>query len=226
MTQQPQNATTKKWTKDIWALLIVNFAIFAAAFLVFDRQLPDVMPSHFDMNGNQDGSMPKWQFWLFYGGLGVLLPPAVAAMRFIDPRKENYARFEGFYKLLRWVISLFLQGLFITIILHGLGHSIPVHKVIAGALGALWVVIGNRMGQVRSNFFIGIRTPWTLVDENNWNRTHRLAAKLWVLAGLIMFVMAWFATGIWVTVLILVCVLGSSIVPVVYSCLLHRRANP
>ncbi|MBN2980582.1 MULTISPECIES: SdpI family protein [Cohnella] len=223
---QPSAIPHKRWIKGILALFLVNFVLFAAAFLIFNERLPDIMPTHFNVAGDVDDTAPKWQFWLMYGGLAVLLPSILSATRFIDPRKENYARFESFYSMFRWAISLFLHGVFVFVILHSLGYSFPMNKIIVSALGLLWIVVGNRMGQVRSNFFMGIRTPWAIMDENNWNQTHRLAAKLWVAAGLLMLISAWIAPSSWTVVVVLVCALGSSLAPVVYSYSLHRRKSP
>ncbi|WP_235427020.1 SdpI family protein [Cohnella kolymensis] len=196
---------------------------FLILFLSFNERLPDVMGSHYNLKGEQDGTMPKWGFWLMYIGLGVAMPTILSVMRYVDPRRDNYTRFEDYFYIMRWAISLFLHGVLLVVILTNLGYELPMMNLVVGAMGILWLVIGNRMGQLRSNFFIGVRTPWALTDENNWRLTHRLSARLWFLAGLIMFASAWFVPAAWITVVLLICVLCSSLIPTVYSYVLHSR---
>ncbi|WP_256759071.1 SdpI family protein [Cohnella sp. WQ 127256] len=218
---------TKKaaWSKLDWLLLGTNVLLLVIMYLVFNNQLPDEVASHYNVHGEADRTMVKWSFWLMYAGVGIALPSFLSAMRYIDPRKKNYSRFEDYYNLMRWTISLFLHAVFLLLILDNLGHNLPTLKLVIGALGILWIIIGNRMGQVRSNFFIGIRTPWALMSESNWRSTHRLGGRLWVLAGVIMFASVWFVPSTWATGILLACTISSSIVPTLYSYVLYRRAK-
>ncbi|RUS43100.1 SdpI family protein [Cohnella sp. AR92] len=211
------------WSKrDTW-LIAINLALLALSYAFFNHRLPGEVASHYNVHGEVDGTMPKGGFWLLYGAIAVLLPAFITVMRHFDPRRGNYARFEPYFVLIRWGLSLFFHALFTTIILSELGYSIRIPNVIIGGLGLLWIVLGNRMSQVKSNFFVGIRTPWALTDETNWTRTHRLAAKLWVIAGILMFAAAWLTSNLWLAIVVLVCAGGSSLIPAVYSYLLYAR---
>lgn len=220
---EPQPSKAIIWSKRDWWLPAVNAILVAAAYLIFDSKLPDQVASHFDINGKVNNTMAKGTFWLFYAGLTILLPVVVAVTRSFDPRRANYEKFLPFISLMRWTLALFLQVLFISIILHETGSSLSFIHVLQGALGVLWMLIGNRMGQVKSNFFIGIRTPWALSSDANWNRTHRFAARIWFVAGLVMFLLAWFVPVSWTAPVVIVGTLGSAFAPVVYSYLLYRR---
>ncbi|WP_239615907.1 SdpI family protein [Cohnella mopanensis] len=211
------------WSRKDWILLGTNVLLFLILYFAFNDRLPDQVASHYNVYGEQDRTMVKWSFWLMYAGLSVALPGVLSALRYIDPRKKNYSRFEGYYGLIRWAISLFLHGVFFMMIVDQVGYHISTDNFIIGGLGILWVVIGNRMGQVRSNFFIGIRTPWALLDENNWRLTHRMGARLWVAAGLVMFACAWFVPSAWVAAVVLICAVTSSLIPAAYSYLLFKR---
>jgi uncharacterized membrane protein len=213
------------WSAKDWILLGTNAVIFLILFVLFNERLPDVMGSHYNFRGEQDGTMPKWGFWLMYIGVGVALPAIMSVMRYADPRRDNYVRFEGYFYIMRWAISLFLHCVLLVVILTNLDYKLPIINLVLGGIGLLWMVIGNRMGQLRSNFFIGVRTPWALTDENNWRLTHRLSARLWFLAGLIMFASAWFMPAAWVVVVLLFCVLCSALIPTAYSYVLHSRKN-
>lgn len=210
---------------NMWLLLAVNVAIGLIVYAYYDSRLPDIIASHFNYAGEQDDSMSKGRFWLMYAAIGVALPSMLPFLRRIDPRKANYSRFEGYFTLIRWVLSLFLHGVFLLVIHANLDRDLPHMQILLGGLGLLWVLIGNRMGQLKSNFFIGIKTPWALSDESNWRLTHRLGARLWVAAGLIMFVCAWIVPVIGIVYVVLGCVLISAIIPVVYSYMLYARAS-
>lgn len=213
------------WSGKDWLLLIVNALLFIIMFILFNDRLPDQVGTHYNLQGEQDGSMSKMGFWLMNGAISVALPAVLSVLRLIDPRRNNYRRFEGYYYLMRWAISLFLQAAFLIVILLNLDYDIPALQLVLGGLGLLWIVIGNRMGQLRSNFFIGVKTPWALTDENNWKLTHRLSGKLWVIAGLIMFICAWIISVEWFLPVLLICVLASSLIPVAYSYILYNRKS-
>jgi len=227
MTNLDDNKNNAKvgWSGKDWILLGANALLFIILFLVFNHQLPDQMASHYNFKGEQDRTMAKWGFWLLYGAIGVALPSFLSAVRYLDPRKNNYTRFEGYFHLIRWAVSLFFQAVMLLVILDNTGYKLPTVNFVVGGIGILWMILGNRMGQVRSNFFIGIRTPWALMDEQNWRLTHRLGARVWFAAGLIMFVSAWFVSPYWTAAVIPVCALGSALIPAVYSYLLYRRAS-
>ncbi|WP_391574616.1 SdpI family protein [Cohnella sp.] len=214
---------TTLWSKNDWLLLGMNIAIFITLFLVFNSRLPDTVASHYNINGEADRTMTKWSFWLFNAALTVALPALLSLIRYVDPRKSNYSRFEGYYHLMRWAISLFFQSVMLIVILDNTGHKMPMLNLVLGGIGLLWIIIGNRMGQVRSNFFIGIRTPWALMDESNWRLTHRLAGRLWFIAGIVMFVSAWFASIQWIAAIVIICALASALVPAVYSYLIFKN---
>ncbi|MFC5401696.1 SdpI family protein [Cohnella soli] len=217
------NETPKPvWSTQDWILIGANALIFMAMFLIFNHQLPEQVASHYNINGDQDRMMAKWSFWLMYGLIGVLLPAIISVSRLIDPRKNNYTRFQGYFDLMRWAISLFLQAIFLIVILDNTGHKLPALNLVMGGIGVLLIVIGNRMGQLRSNFFVGIRTPWALMDEDNWRKTHRLGARMWVLCGLILFIAAWFAPAPWLAGIVIAAVAVCAGIPTLYSYLLFR----
>lgn len=218
-----ESKKTISWSGKDWLILVVNIALFATMYVLFNDRLPDVVGTHYNMNGEQDGTMSKISFWLMNAALTIALPSLLSVMRFIDPRRHNYNRFESYYYLICWAISLFLQVTILLVILNNLDYDIPVLHFVLGGLGLLWMVIGNRMGQLRSNFFIGVRTPWAITDEDNWRNTHRLSARLWFVAGLFMFISAWIIPISLFLPVLLVCVLTSSLIPVIYSYVIYVR---
>lgn len=223
MMQTMKNETKKGWTPRDTILLGFNVAVVACLFLLFNDRLPDIMASHYNAAGEPDRSMAKWGFWLLNAGIVLAIPLLFHFRRFADARNPNNPRIGEFVEISRWAISLFLHGVFLMVIFDNLGYDVPMVKLLLGGMGILWFLTGNKMGLVRPNLFIGIRTPWALSDETNWKLTHRLGARLWVIAGLIMFACAWFVTGPWAAAVLLACTFGSALIPVAYSFILQLR---
>ncbi|MDI4649633.1 SdpI family protein [Cohnella hashimotonis] len=211
------------WSGKDWLLLGINALIFVVMFILFNDDLPAEVGTHFNGQGEQDGSMSKPFFWLFNGIITVALPAVLSLLRTIDPRRQNYRFFNDYYYLTRWAVSLFLQAILLVVIFVNLDYNVPTLHLVLGGLGLLWIVIGNRMGQLRSNFFFGIKTPWALMDEHNWKLTHRLSARLWFIAGIVMFISAWIIASAWIMPVLITCVLVSSLVPFAYSYMLYMR---
>jgi uncharacterized membrane protein len=138
----------------------------------------------------------------------------------ISPRGFRMDRFRRVFEILQTAILSFLFLATVVALLAAAGIPFEIHRAIFAGLGLLFLVIGNFMGKLTRNFFIGIRTPWTLASEEVWLRTHRLGGKLFVLAGLVIFLAGLLGGGVeWllgVTLLL-------AAVCVVYSYLLYRR---
>ena len=183
-------------------------------------QLPAQTPIHWNAQGVANGwASPFWAATapvLLMAGLAVLF----AVLPIISPRKFEIASFARTYG----VIALATLGVLLvvgtTALLAGAGHHVSVALIAPLAVGVLLMVVGNFMGKFRKNFFVGIRTPWTLTSDVVWERTHRLAGWLFVLAGLV-----WIAGALAnVSPAVLVgAALVAGFVPVVYSYFLYRR---
>lgn len=118
------------------------------------------------------------------------------------------------------VIQGFVLVIGLTTLLAGAGFALPVPKVALLGAGALLMVLGNYMGKLRRNFFIGIRTPWTIASEATWERTHRLGGKLFALAGVMVLLITAFGGPFWLSI---ACILAVALMLVVYSFLVYRR---
>lgn len=163
------NTTFFKKEAPIWVVL----ALPVVLLLVMGDQLPARVPIHWNAQGEVDGyGSPYWLPALNVGlYLLLLLVPK------INPRKRNYALFQDSYYKLRFVIAVFLTGLTVTILLNGLGYDINVAKVVGLSVLLLLALIGNYLSTIRPNWFMGIRTPWTLSSDAVWKQTHQLVGK-------------------------------------------------
>jgi len=121
---------------------------------------------------------------------------------------------------------LAIQGMVLVIglavLLAGAGYALPIPAIAMLAVGVLLMVLGNYMGKLRKNFFIGIRTPWTLASDAVWERTHRLAGWLFVLAGVVVVAGVLLGAAIWLP---LAAIVAATLIPVVYSLWIYRRLD-
>ncbi|GKS10453.1 hypothetical protein YDYSY3_14530 [Paenibacillus chitinolyticus] len=212
---------TARWTWKDTLLLIIAAAPILYAIGVYGK-LPELMAVHFGTGGEANGYQSKGSFLILMSALNLALPLLMKWPPSLDPKRNNYEKFQGFYDLLRILVTVLLSGVFFIIILTNLGYDVPINFWVPLGVGALWMVIGNYMGRARPNYTFGIRTPWTLADEEVWRRTHRMAGPIWMLAGIVFIgvslfpsiVPAWFG---------IVVILLSVLVPTLYSFIKYRE---
>lgn len=141
--------------------------------------------THWDGSGQVNGYMNK--FW------GIFLTPLISiglllifiAIPKIDPLKSNIKKFKKYYDSFVIIMMLFMLYIYAATIIYNLGYQINITKIIIPAIGLLFIYIGSIMKELRKNWFIGIRTPWTLSNDKVWTKTHKLGGKLFIISGLI-----------------------------------------
>lgn len=170
--------------KTDWPLWLLIAGMFIATAVLYSR-LPEQIPTHWSISGEANAYTAKpW---------GAYMAPVVATgiyimlllMPHIDPRRANYFRFPGAYRAFRFILVLFFAGLHAISLSTALAAPLPMQRVSLCGMGLLFMLLGNNMGKIRPNYFIGIRTPWTLASDTVWQSTHRLAGRLWVGGGLV-----------------------------------------
>lgn len=193
--------------------------VFAFAAWIYP-QLPDLVPSHWNSQGQVDGHMAKpWGVFLMPTlTLGIYLMFLVLPL--ISPHGFRMEQFGPVVRLFQTVMVLFMSVVAVTALLAARGDDVPVSNIALGGTGMLFLVLGNYMGKVRKNFFIGIRTPWTLASDEVWARTHRLGGWLFSAGGLLLMLGSF---GHPDSSLILTVVIIVALIPVAYSFLLYRR---
>jgi uncharacterized membrane protein len=202
----------------IVSAIFVVIAIGVAIWLY--PRLPARVPVHWDIGGQANGYTSRpWAvaMWpLVILGLAVL----TVVLPRISPRKFEIEPFVGIYGALMLVTQGVMLVIGMTALLASAGYALPMSTIAPLAVGVLLMVLGNYMGKLRRNFFMGIRTPWTLASEAVWERTHRLAGWLFVLGGVVMVVAALAgAVRGWLLAVILVVVL----IPAAYSYVIYQR---
>ncbi len=185
--------------------------------LVYKR-LPETIATHFDLNGNPDGWSSR-AFAVF--GLPAILLTVNLLLPFMlraDPKHENMSG--ALVNITIWtipVLSLLCSGLTLG---RALGYAVRIERVLPVFMGMLFILIGNYLPKTKQSYTMGIKLPWTLASEENWNRTHRLAGFLWVLAGIYFIVMSFIGWSFPAFVLPLVVMV---LVPMAYSYILYRK---
>ncbi|HHV57879.1 MAG TPA: DUF1648 domain-containing protein [Firmicutes bacterium] len=190
--------------------------------LYLEPRLPAQVPNHWNWRGEVDGYAGRTFAVLFQPLLTAGLYLLFLVLPRVDPHRANYARFAGTYQVIKVLLVVFLSGMQLAILGTALGYVSGPTLFLRLGLPLLFIFFGNVMGQIRHNYFVGIKTPWTLASEEVWQRTHRAAARLWVAAGLVGAVGALFPPAIGMPLLV-VALSVAGIVPLVHSYLLWRR---
>jgi uncharacterized membrane protein len=211
-------------TRVYWivAVLIVLAATGAVVWLYPD--LPDQVPMHWNIEGKVDGYGGKWTLFMFPALMAGMLAlfyflPALSPRHFeVDTFRPTYLY------IMNIVIGLFayLEAVLLYTVYQNVhrGTSVDLGRGFMGGMFLFFALLGNQLGKVRKNFYIGVRVPWTLASDRVWNDTHRLAAWTMCAGGVIGFVLSLLGVSVLVSIVILV---GSALIPVVYS-FVHYKA--
>lgn len=167
---------------------IIMIIISAVASIFFYQKFPETVATHWNIEGVADGFSGRAFAAFFFPGLILALYLMFNFLPLLDPKKERYAQFVGVYLRFRDIMVFFMVFIYFITGLVNLGYNINVGLWVSGSVGLLFVLIGNYLGKIKRNWFVGIKTPWTLSSEEVWNKTHRFSGKLFIIAGLVMMI--------------------------------------
>lgn len=165
----------------VFLIVLLSFAIG----IYFYPQMPASMASHWNEKGQVNGYMPK--FW------GLFLMPLISLVMLlvfiliprIDPLKANIKEFRKYFDGFIIVISLFFLYIFLLTVFWGLGSRFNMNQALPPALAFLFFYAGILIENSKKNWFIGIRTPWTLSSDKVWDKTHKIGGKLFKVSAVI-----------------------------------------
>lgn len=203
-------------------VLLMVIAATVVGILLWNR-LPDPMASHWGPNDEVNGYVSK--FW------GVFLMPLITLGMFvlfliipsIDPLKANIAQFRDVFNLFVVLIVVFMVYIYFLTLRWNLGYTnFGMSKAMLPAMGILFFFVGYMLRKAKRNFFIGIRTPWTLSSDKVWDETHRLGSVLFMISGALAFLGSFFGgmTAFW---FVFAPLIASTLVTLVYSYLLYQK---
>lgn len=203
-----------------WFGLVVALAALAATWYVWDH-LPPRMATHWDTLGHVNGYSTRAFGALFAPALIFLMTLLFQALPALDPRRENYAKFAGTYWVIANSVVLFVGVVHAMVLVNALGHPIAMTRVVPLGLGILFIALGNVLPRVEPNWFVGIRTPWTLSSDTVWRKTHRTGGWTFFLGGCALLVEGVIPLGSYWPALV-VTIAAAALIPVVQSYVLWK----
>ena len=207
----------KKYLKTLIITSILDLSPIIIGIILWDR-LPDKIATHFGVDNTPDGWSSK--------AVAVFgLPLVILALEWVcmlatklDPKYRNIDD-SVMMKIVLWLMPCLSIMMASITYAYALGNEIKVGFIVILFMGTLFVVMGNYLPKCKQSYTMGIKLPWTLNSEENWNRTHRLGGKVWVAAGMIMMLTSFFESPFIMLAVVLVAV----IVPTVYSYILYKK---
>lgn len=209
------------WRTELPQLLVIA-AMFVAAIATLPTA-PDRIPLGWDARGDVTRTADPLT--------GLLLVPTLAAVAYVlmallprvDPGRANYATFSSTYNVIRLALVLFLGAVYLLIHLALRGARVDPSLLVQLGVAVVLFVIGNVIGKVRPNWFVGVRTPWTLSSKTTWVRTHRLAGPVMIVTAFAFAASAVIRAPIALTAAVIIGV-GGTLLLIVYSYLVWREA--
>lgn len=195
--------------------LIILLPILAGIYLW--PELPEQIPTHFNANNQPDGYSSK-SFTVF--GLPLLLlfvHGLCLAATVSDPKRQNIH--DKMINIVLWISPIISVVMMTVTYTFALGHTVDVGSICLLLIAFMFLIIGNYLPKSKQSYTMGFKLPWTLEDENNWNRTHRVAGFLWMLCGIALIICIFFKADWIVAPIMLLAVL----VPIVYSYVYYRK---
>ncbi|HZJ41698.1 MAG TPA: SdpI family protein [Patescibacteria group bacterium] len=200
-------------------LMIITAIIIS---IVSYKLLPEQVVTHWNISGEPDGWSSRNFYTIFFPGILVFIYLLMNILPKIDPNKKRYAEFANVYLILRNILILTFLIIYSAATLSNIGYDINIGGIVSATIGILFIILGNYLGKIKRNWFIGIRTPWTISSENSWNKTHRLGGKLFIILGLITLLIPafWPQAAFW----FLICGSFALIITItVYSYIIYKK---
>lgn len=204
----------------IWTWILALLPVVLVAVLY--GRLPDRVPTNWGLNGEvaYSGKSSLWLLALLPVALAVLL----TVLPKIDPKKRNYERFQGYYDGFCVVLMLFFLALMAMTLTEALRPgTLSVGRLVTLGVGVLFAFLGNIMPKFKTNFFIGVKTPWTLSDPDVWNRSNRLAGLLFFLLGVLLFPCALLLPEAGMFAVLMAGTIAAGVAPCVCSYIWYRQ---
>jgi uncharacterized membrane protein len=209
----------------LWSIFLTLAAFAASLYLGVMRPdlLPDRVPIHWNARGEANGFVSRdniLPYFLIAPGAMTFFVLLSLALPWLSPKQYSIERFRNTYSFLMALVSTLFAYIHGVALAGSAQVAIDMNKALLGGMFLFFGLVGNLLGKVQRNFYVGIRTPWTLADETVWIRTHRVASWVWTGGSLIMLVVVLCGASIWWS---LGAFLVLALFPVLYSLFLYKR---
>lgn len=209
-----------KRNKNTLILTSIIILLPIIAGIILWNKLPDTMAIHFGADNAPNGFGNKIFTVLGMPVILLLLQIFCAVVTAMDPKRQNIS--DKIYTLVLWIVPVVSIICSVAIYSYNLGIKGNVSFYAGIITGLIFIIIGNYLPKARQNYTIGIKLPWTLANEENWNKTHRLAGVIWIIVGIILMLLS-FTGLIGNEYILLSLILIAVIIPSVYSFYLHAK---
>lgn len=206
-----------KFKKESVISVIISILLFALVNLLFYKKMPETLPTHWGFNNKIDGYSSKFTALITTPLLLILLNIFSCFMLDNDPKNKDKNNFV--ITIGKATIPLVMLITFVISVFYGLGKKINVMVIISIFVGFLLILIGNYLPKTKRNYTVGIKLPWTLNSDENWNKTHRLAGYFFILGG-IFFLLTPFIGNEYLIFLTFMII---GIIPAIYSFYLYKN---
>jgi len=192
---------------------------FGAALAVYG-DLPAKVPVHWNGSGQVDSYGPRWHTLAVMPGIMLMVLGLTAALPWLSPRRFEVNGKNNAYLQIMLVVLVFLAYIHFLTLAAALGRAVEMRAMVIGAVCAMFAAIGLPLARVRRNFYVGVRTPWTLANDRVWEATHRFAAKTFVAGGLVGLVLAFLVSAPWAP---FVAIAAAGLAPVIHSLVFYKQ---
>ena|SRR5579863_5651259 len=198
---------------------LITLAAVGGSFVFYSR-LPAIVPAHWNIRGEVDRYGSKWETLAFMPAIMVGMILLVAALPWLSPRKYEMNGGKPAYLQIMTVLLVFFAYIHFTLLSTAAGRHFDVPKAVLGGVCALFAAMGPMLSRLPRNFYVGVRTPWTLANEHVWQATHHFAAKCFTAGGLVGLVLTFTGLRVWA----LVVASGvAAVAPVIYSLVIYKQ---
>ena len=198
--------------------LVCLLPLILSAFVY--KRLPDRVPIHFNLAGVADKYASKTFAIIILPLLFSLMNALLHVVLSKDPKRDQG---QPLREMSKWLLPIFSLLMTPIMLFKALGYDISTEKMIPVLFALLFLVVGNYLPKCKHNYTVGIKIPWTLASEENWNRTHRFAGWVWTIGSLLLLVSA--LTGWLVSVVFIVSLAAMTMLPILYSFLFYRNSK-
>jgi len=174
----------------LWTMIVLPYVYLATIW----NELPEKVPTHFNIEGQANGWSSKTALLFIPGELSIGIYLLMLIIPALDPKRKIQQMGDKFYTF-RFMITLFISLLVTYLLYLGKVGSLKDPNILIALIGALLAMSGNYFQTIRPNYFIGIRTPWTLENEQVWKRTHLLGGRIWMIGGVLIIIFSFIITN-------------------------------